>query len=133
MYVILACACEIQTNARPAKYVCICSYSHAALKALQAAKTTSQLVRRCQKALNVISTRHTAGLYWVPRHAGIRGNEIADRVARDCSVQKFVGTKPPLGVSRQNIRRKMKSWMDNQHLARWRGLGSAQRQDRELI
>jgi hypothetical protein len=32
------------------------------------------------------------------------------------------------GDSRQNIRRKIKSWMDNQHLAMWRGLSSAQRQ-----
>jgi hypothetical protein len=45
----------------------------------------------------------------------------------------FVGPEPSLGVSRQNIRRKIKRWMDNQHLARWRGLGSIQRQVRELI
>ena len=38
-----------------------------------------------------------------------------------------------MGVSRQNIRRKIKRWMDNQYLARWRGLGSTQRQARGLI
>ena len=38
-----------------------------------------------------------------------------------------------MGVSTQNIRRKIKCWMDNQHLARWRGLGSTQRHVRELI
>jgi len=38
-----------------------------------------------------------------------------------------------LGVSRQNKEKKIKSWMDNQHLARWRGLSSAQGQARELI
>jgi hypothetical protein len=38
-----------------------------------------------------------------------------------------------LGVLRQNIRRKIKCWMDNQHLVMWRGPGSTQRQARELI
>jgi hypothetical protein len=40
IYAILACALEIQTNARPEKYVSICSDSQVALKALQAAKTS---------------------------------------------------------------------------------------------
>ena len=65
IYAILACAYEIQMNVRPGKYVSICSDSQATLKAIQAAKTTSPLVRQCQKALN-ISTRHTVGLYWFP-------------------------------------------------------------------
>jgi len=39
----------------------------------------------------------------------------------------------PWGVSRQNIKRKIKRWIDNQHLASWRGLSSTQRQARELI
>jgi len=38
-----------------------------------------------------------------------------------------------LGVSRQNIRRKMKRCMDMQHLVLWRGPCSTERQARELI
>jgi hypothetical protein len=56
MYAILACVYEIQANARSEKYINICSDSQAALKALQAAKTTSTLVWQCQRALNDIST-----------------------------------------------------------------------------
>jgi len=59
--------------------------------------------------LNDISIRHTVGLYWLPGHAGLRGNEIADKLARDGSVQRFVGLAPFLGVSRQNIRKKDKT------------------------
>jgi hypothetical protein len=93
---------------RPEKYVIICSDSQAALKALQAAKTTSPLVRQCRQALNDISARHVVWLYWVPGHAGVRGNEIADRLTRSGSGQWFIGPEPFLGVSRQNIRKKMK-------------------------
>jgi hypothetical protein len=129
----LVCVHEIETQDRPEKYVSICCDSQEALKELQASKTTSPLVRQCQKALNDISTWHAVGLYWVPEHAGVRGNEIADRLARDGSVQRFVGPEPFLGVSRQNIRRKMKHWMEKRHLALCRVPCSTKRQAQELI
>jgi hypothetical protein len=88
-----------------------------ALKALQAAKTTSPLVWQCLQALNDISTRHAVGLYWVPGHASVRGNEITHRLIRSGSIQWFVGPEPFLGLSRQTLRRKMKRWMEKQHLA----------------
>jgi hypothetical protein len=133
VYAILGCVHEIDTQARPEKFVSSCSDNQTALKALQAAKPTSPLVRHCQKVLNDIFTRHTVGLYWVPGHAGLRGNETADKLARDGFVQKFVGPALALGVSRQNIRRKITRWMDNQRLVLWRGPCSAHRQARELI
>ena len=58
---------------------------------------------------------------------------MADRLTRDGSVQKSVGPEPFLGVSRQNIRRKIKHWTDNQHLVMWRGPCSTQSQARGLI
>ena len=77
------------------------------------------------------STQHAVGLYWVPGHAGVRGNEIADKLTRDGSVQWFV--RPKKGVSKQNIRRKMKCWMEKQHPVLWHGPCCTQRQARELI
>ena len=36
---------------------------------------------------------------------------------------QFVGPEPTLGISRQNIRQKIKRWIDNQqHMVMWRGL-----------
>jgi hypothetical protein len=72
------------------------------------------------------------GLYWVPGHAGVRGSEIDDRLARNGSAQRFVGPEP-LGVSKQTVTRKMKCWREKQHLALWAGPCSTQRQARELI
>ena len=132
IYAILACAYEIQVNVIAEKNISICSDSQEALKALQAARTMSPLVQQCQKALN-ISTWHTVGLHWVPGHARVQGNEIANKLARDSYVQKFVGPEPYLGVSRQSIGRKIKCWMDNHHLTRWRDLSSTQEQAQELI
>jgi hypothetical protein len=49
VYAILACAHETEAQDRPEKYISICSGSQAALKALQAAKTTSPLVRSANR------------------------------------------------------------------------------------
>jgi ribonuclease HI len=54
IHAILACAHEIQSQNRSERYVSICSDSQAALKALQAVRT-SPLVHQCQRALNDIS------------------------------------------------------------------------------
>jgi hypothetical protein len=101
-----------------------------ALKALQADKM-SPLVQRCQKASNDSSTRHTVGLYWVPGHAGIRGNEIADKLATGGFTQ--IGPEMSLIVSRQNSNNNIKYWVDNKHLAMWHGPCSYQRQTQKLI
>jgi hypothetical protein len=42
-----------------------------------------------------------------------------NNLARDGSVHKFVGPEPSLGVSRQNIGRKIELWKNNKHLVRW--------------
>ena len=130
VYAILAFTEETATQDRPEKYVNMCSDSQAALKVLQAAKTTAPLVRQCQQALDDISA---VGLYWVLGHAGVRGNEIADILVRTGSAQRFIGPEPFLRVSRQNIRRKLNRWMEKQRLALWRGTCNTQRQVGELI
>lgn len=83
-------------------------------------------------ALNDISTWHTVGVFWVPGHSGVRGNEITDKLTRDNIVHQSFGPEPDLGVSRQNMR-KIKCWIDNQHMVMWRGLFSTQRQAEKLI
>jgi hypothetical protein len=67
-------------------------------------------------------------------HSGIRGNEIADELARGGgSDNHYVGLEPALGVSRQSIRKKIQCLLDKQHLIMWQGLAGTQRQARELI
>ena len=94
---------------------------------------TSPSVYQCQKALNDISSQHAVGPFWVPGHAGIRGNEIADGLAGRGSALRFLGPEPALGVSRRDLQKRLGRWLVNQHGAQWRGLGDTQRQARELI
>jgi hypothetical protein len=132
VFAILACAHDIQNHGTPEKHASICSDSLMALKALGAVRTTSPLVRQCQEALNDISTRHAVGLYWVPGHAGVRGNETADRLARSGLASGFVGPEPALGVSKRDLSSKIGRWLVNQHQRRWQDLGPS-RQAQELI
>jgi hypothetical protein len=86
-----------------------------------------------RRILNDISTRRVVGMYLVPGHAGVWGNEIADTLARDSSVQKFVGPELSLEVSTQNVKRKIQRWLDYQHLAKRRGPSGTQKQVRKLF
>ena len=54
-------------------------------------------------------------------------------LARDCSAVKLVGPEPALAVSRQDIRRRIRRWLVNQHCVCCRGLGDTQRQAQEVI
>jgi hypothetical protein len=89
--------CLRNSTPEQTREICICYDSQAALKALQAVRTTSPLVQQCQKALNDISTRHAVGLYWVPGHAGVQGNETANELTRGGSALGFLGPEPALG------------------------------------
>jgi hypothetical protein len=44
-----------------------------------------------------ISTWYAVGLYWVPGHAGLRGNVMANELARGGSALRFVGPEPASG------------------------------------
>jgi ribonuclease HI len=92
--------------------VSICSVCQAALEVLQTIRA-SFLVHHCQKALNIISALHAVGLYWVSGHAGVRGNELTDGLARCGSASSFVGSEPALGDPRQDLRNRINCWLVN--------------------
>jgi hypothetical protein len=83
--------------------------------------------------LHDISALHAMGLCWVPGHARVRGNEITDRLVRSGSASRFVVPEPALGVSRQDVRKRINHWLVNQHWGWWQSLGNIQIQAQELI
>jgi hypothetical protein len=128
-----ASAHDTKNQGTPEKHVNIYSVSLTALRALRAVRTMSPWFRQCQEALNDISALDAVGLYWIPRYVMVRGNENADVLSRNVSTSGFVGLEPALGISQQDLRKKISWWMGNQHRLRWHNLGNSQRQSRELI
>ena len=65
----------------------------------------------------------------VPGRAGVRGNEVADKLARTFL---FRSLRDQSLFGGRSVENKIKRWMDNQHLVMWRGPCGTQRQAREL-
>jgi hypothetical protein len=63
----------------------------------------------------------------------VRGNEIADGLARDGEGRSFLGPEPVLGVSRRDIQNRHSRWLYSQHCSSWRAPSNNLRQARELI
>jgi hypothetical protein len=77
----------------------------------------------------LISARRAVELYWVSGHAGLRGNETADELARCGSALGFIGPEPAYWVSRQHLRNKISHRLGNQDWGRWQNLGNTQRRE----
>ena len=71
--------------------IAICSDSQAALKALAAAKTTSQLVLETMKALMELPIHNCVRLLWVAGHSDIEGNEEANKLANQAAAAEYIG------------------------------------------
>jgi ribonuclease HI len=72
--------------------------------------------------MNDIFIRHSLGFYWVPGHAGVRGNKITDELGMCGSAPRFIGPEPALRVSRQDLMYKISRWFGIQNKGRWHNL-----------
>jgi len=115
--------------------IAICSDSQAALKALVAAKTTSQLVLETMKALMELSIHNCVRLLWVPNHSNtdhIVDNEEADKLAKQAAAAEYRGPKPALEFSTIAVRSKVRQWAHNEHNKYWFNTEGC-RQGKELV
>lgn len=78
----------------------ICSNSQAAIRVLEKAFTHSSLVWEYMVALNRLAgVCRRLTIWWVPAHAGIKGNEVADDLAKLGNRATFIGPEPVCGTN----------------------------------
>jgi len=116
---ILGYAQRLEELRSSEKELCICSDSQAALMVLTTQKTTSKLVWECKLALQRSTVGNSVRLLWVPGHTGIRGNEIADRLALLGARSEVEGPEPHVGLSKCWARTIIREWIDAEHCEWW--------------
>lgn len=102
------------------KTIHIFTDSQAAIKALEAFKTSSKLVWECKQRLLKLSRNNQVKLIWVPGHIGVDGNEKADELARSASEQALIGPEPACGISYGHARTLVNNWVREKTNQYWK-------------
>ncbi|XP_036138478.1 uncharacterized protein LOC118644325 [Monomorium pharaonis] len=117
---IMRCAQNLLESDRMGRRIRICSDSQAALKALEGPRINSRLVWDCKCILDELAEKNDVGLVWVPGHAGIKDNEMADLLAKEAAETRLLGPEPAVGISFYLGRGRIRSWLRDQHLEYWK-------------
>lgn len=113
---------RLQNRPQTHKTIKICSDSQAALKALNSTNCNSKTVWSCQKALRELGEQNKVTLMWIPGHAGLEGNEMADLLAKGGAETDFIGPEPVLGIAHNMANQTIKTWADNKAYEHWLNL-----------
>ena len=79
---------------------------------------TSKQIWECIEALNDLTNQNSVSLTWVSAHAGIHGNEQADKLAKQASNELYIGPEPALPVSYIAVKSAIKDWAHKKAQAR---------------
>jgi ribonuclease HI len=99
LYAIIKCVEMLFDMSLVNNEIIIATDSQAALKAIMAYKISSRTVFECITALNKLGLKNKICLMWTPGHSGISGNETADELAREASIQDGVPLDVPFSDS----------------------------------
>ena len=72
--------------------------SQAAIKALINCTVTSITALNCTRNLNQFGKQNLVSIAWIPGHAWVHGNEVADYLAKSGSKSKMHGPEPIITV-----------------------------------
>ncbi|KAJ8910931.1 hypothetical protein NQ315_014351 [Exocentrus adspersus] len=122
IHAIELCGRELEKRGPNCKSIKIFSDSQAALNALGSYRCTSKAVRNCQQTLSQVGRTNRLTLVWIPGHVGLKGNEVADSLARRGAALEFIGPEPVVGLSYSTARSVIRTWAEGDTLQYWRGL-----------
>ena len=93
--------------------------SQAAIKALIKCNVTSITVLNCIRNLNELRKQNHVSIAWIPGHAGVHGNEVADYVAKSGSKSKIHGPEPFITAPYASCVNTVKDWSTNRRESMW--------------
>ena len=113
-------------------YIYNISDSRAALQALDSYTFESKLVWECVQSLNLLGETNRVNLKWVPGHAGVYGNEIADTLAKEGGATPFIGPEPFCGFPSSHQRMALQLWENKRKELCWQSC-PGQRQSKQFL
>ena len=84
--------------------------SQATIKALVKCTVTLITVFNCIRNLNQLGNQNHVNIAWISGHAGVRGNEVADYLAKSGSKSKMHGHEPFVTVPYASCVSTVKNW-----------------------
>ena len=91
----------------------------AAIKALIKRTVTSITVLNCIRNLNQLGKQNHVSIAWIPGHAGVYGNEVADYLAKSGSKSKMHGPEPFITVPYASCVSTVKDWSTDRRKFMW--------------
>ena len=84
--------------------------SQAAIKSLIKSTVTSITLLNCIENLNKLGKQNHFSIAWIPGHAGIHGNKVADYLAKSGSKSEMHGPEPFITVQYASFVSTVKYW-----------------------
>jgi len=99
----------------------IYSDSQSALMALQADEFTSKCVKEAANEVKNLQDRlGRVNLVWIKAHANNTGNELADCLAKEGTLQTAFGPEPMIPVPKSTIKRHIQTYFNKMWDSRWK-------------
>ena len=93
-------------------------HSQAAVKALIKYTVTSITVFNCLRNLSQLGKQNHVRIVWIPGHAGVHGNKVADYIAKSESKSKIRSPEPFISVRYASCVNRVKNWSTD----RWKSM-----------
>ena len=93
--------------------------SQEAIKSLIKCTVTSITVLNCITNLNQLGKQNHVSIAWIPGHASVHGNEVADHVAKSESKSEMHGPELFITVAHTSCVSTVKDWSTNRWKSMW--------------